>query len=144
MNAWSREQVIQSSPVLQAGSQKVQTGVCGKVSSEYVPSVTISAKQSKLAHFVVPNPSMDTLKSGEESDGTGIRERKFARKYQSFSAGGAERVPKKTGKDQYWNQTTSSKLEKDKLIMGSKEWMDAHLTAVLDKAKMTRELCQMG
>jgi hypothetical protein len=31
-----------------------------------------------------------------------------------------------------------------KLVMGSKEWMDAHLTAVLDKAKMTRQLCQMG
>ena len=78
--------------MLQEKNESPKVGTGGKLPSEYVSSVTISTKQSQMVYIVVPNPSMDALKSGDESDGADIRERMFVRKYHSFSPGGIRKV----------------------------------------------------
>lgn len=72
--------------MLQEKNKSPKTGTGEEMTLKYVPSVTKSAKPSPLVNIVVPNPSIDTLKSGDESGGTGIQERLLMRKYQS--AGG--------------------------------------------------------
>ena len=119
MNAWTMEKVIQSGPL--------------------VPQNEYAQNEREIAFsigppIVVPNPSMDTLKYGDRYHDVSNPKRMLVKKYPNSRMDGTK---------QFWNQMKSSELEKDKLVLGSGEWMDAHLTAVLDKAKMTRELCEM-
>ena len=73
-----------------------------------VPSVTISTKPQ----IVVPNSSINTMKSVVEYDVAGNRERMLAKKYQNSCGGFVGRL-QMAGRKEYWNQTTSSELEKD-------------------------------